>query len=373
MYIGKQNREINCPRCKLSFDVSADLSWIPAKPYFYQLANGRKEAAHTKKSWCRRCEQPTDCERLPNVKTMRDDLYKLTQEAHALQAKIFSFTKSNQQQLSKIESQKEYLESQLSIFSRRKSPERCLECGATELIEIDLPSFCANTRRKISFLHPDCAEPMTLIDGKETSLRFTMTGSPREIAEEKAVMLTREGELIESRPNRKEHINFDQRLNHLDALEQAANKARAISDKDLGAKIYEELMERVLPEAQKLVETRPQLAKAHQYFGRTCRILEFYDSAVIAFEKCIELDPDNYMAHAEIILCLGTLGHYSRARPFAEMAVKLWPKGGGAWSNLAMILYELGDTKTARQHVLRAMELDPSDPSVRHAYSFIIG
>jgi hypothetical protein len=203
-----QERQLQCPECSRTFDVSTDLSWIQTRSYFYLLENGHKEPVHTEKKWCLNCQKPTDCECLPNLPELHKKLLSYSTEAQAIERKLLSFTKANQQQLRIIKSRTEGVQRLIAVFQYRKSPSRCLECGDTQVLEFVLPAFHPQTQCTIGFLHPGCTEPMVLIDGNESSLHVSLSGSPQDITTEREILVTYEGRLVEQMHIRPRVTNF---------------------------------------------------------------------------------------------------------------------------------------------------------------------
>lgn len=108
----------------------------------------------------------------------------------------------------------------------------------------------------------------------------------------------------------------------------------------------------------------PECVEAYSGLGWLYMQEEKYDIALVLFEKCLELRGPE----AEILDTLGWVyllqGQHSRALSLFDSAVALEPELGLARAHRAAALAKVERLEEARQELLRAVELDPSDEEV---------
>lgn len=170
-----------------------------------------------------------------------------------------------------------------------------------------------------------------------------------------------------------EKTDIDIRVNELIMraleLEQQANKARTENDKELGAKVYEELLTILVPKAERFIaQSGNESAFAHYCLGVILRILCIYQDAISEFQKCLSTEPEFYDALLEITGCLAQNGDLVAAEEFAKKAIKVKPNEAAAWGNLAMVLIQNGSKKEAFDAITKAMKLNPSDAKNRYIF-----
>lgn len=173
--------------------------------------------------------------------------------------------------------------------------------------------------------------------------------------------------------NEADEIDNDVHVNELIMrvieLEQQANKARKENDKELGAKVYEELLTVLVPKAEELItQSGNESAFAHYCLGVILRILCIYQDAISEFQKCLSTEPEFYDALLEITGCLAQNGDLVAAEEFAKKATKVEPNEAAAWGNLAMVLIQKGSKNNAFDAISRAMKLNPNDEKNRYIF-----
>jgi tetratricopeptide (TPR) repeat protein len=82
--------------------------------------------------------------------------------------------------------------------------------------------------------------------------------------------------------------------------------------------------------------------------------------AIDAFQKAIELDPNESDAHSNLGAEFAKLGQFDVARHELEAAVRLNPQHFQARHNLGLVLIDLGDTSAAITEFEAALQLEPN-------------
>lgn len=214
----------------------------------------------------------------------------------------------------------------------------------------DRPSFAAEGTEgdRLKFLqHEDQTDVyLDLVTGKEV-----FVGRPIVQGETEAALFTQLQKIFH------DALNLDAKSEPLKALGDAAGAAR----------MFEELKERLLPEAERIAYgPGSNMALAHFTRGLILRILKRQEEAESAFRKANELQSGVLNTLRELVRCLGEQGKHVEALPFARTAVEVAPVDGGAWGNLAMCLIKCGEREEARKAIDYAIDLDPKDPLNRY-------
>jgi hypothetical protein len=156
-------------------------------------------------------------------------------------------------------------------------------------------------------------------------------------------------------------------VNRVLDLEVQADRARSTRDEALAARIYDELTDQLLPEAETLAgRSATHGSFANFACGVVLRVLHRFDEAIVRFERSLALMPDVINALLEITGCLGHVGRHSDAVKYARQAVKVEPASAAAWGNLAMCLIQARQRDEAKQAIERALRLDPADQKNRY-------
>jgi Flp pilus assembly protein TadD len=89
-----------------------------------------------------------------------------------------------------------------------------------------------------------------------------------------------------------------------------------------------------------------------------------YDEAIQAFDKALELDPQNAEAWSEKGYALGELGKYDEAIQALDKAIELDPQNAEAWSEKGVVLELLNKTTGADAAYASANELSNTGPAL---------
>lgn len=146
-------------------------------------------------------------------------------------------------------------------------------------------------------------------------------------------------------------------------LDLQSEQARSSRDVEWGARIYGELMDKLLPEAKRLADTSVRYGSFANYVaGLVLRVLQLYEPAVDRLKRSLTLKPAVINTLLEITHCLGQLGRTEEAEKYATLAIEAGPQSAAAWGNLAMCLIQSRKKKQAQEALEHALKLDPENP-----------
>jgi Flp pilus assembly protein TadD len=117
----------------------------------------------------------------------------------------------------------------------------------------------------------------------------------------------------------------------------------------------------------KAIEINPQDADAWYYKGTALDMLRKYDEAIQAFDRAIEINPQDADAWYEKGWNLGELGKHEEAIEALDEAIRLDPNYASAWEDKGWNLGELGKHEEAIQALDKAIDIDP-----QYAYAWLI-
>jgi tetratricopeptide (TPR) repeat protein len=93
--------------------------------------------------------------------------------------------------------------------------------------------------------------------------------------------------------------------------------------------------------------------------------------ALHAYDRCVEVDPNN----VDALLNCGTLlyedGKFEKAAEYFQRAVAASPNNTLAHFNLGSVLEEMGELEGAQQHLRKALELDPNYSDAHYNLAFV--
>jgi len=153
---------------------------------------------------------------------------------------------------------------------------------------------------------------------------------------------------------------FDQALPHLSnaaRLDPSSARARI----DLGRALDKQGDRKgalaVYDEAARLIH--PDDATNYFYLGVSMAQAQQLARALDYFNKSLELDPNNFAAHANAAIALMGLGRAQEAIPHFESLTRSNPKSPIAHNNLGNALAAVGRLPEARAEFAQALQLDP--------------
>jgi len=137
------------------------------------------------------------------------------------------------------------------------------------------------------------------------------------------------------------HYNLGAVLERLgDEDEAEACYRRALSSDDQSAPMYE------------------AAAALGALLRRTGRL----EAAASVYEQYLDEDPINVDILVEHGICLSDLDEFEQAVERFELAISLEPDHAGAWYNLAITLYRMGQPEDAMAAMDKALQADPESP-----------
>ena len=89
------------------------------------------------------------------------------------------------------------------------------------------------------------------------------------------------------------------------------------------------------------------------------------DEAIANYQKALQVDPQNAVAHYNLGSLLGMRGNVEQSKLHLEQAVRFDPNYAEAHSNLGNVLLLLGNTKEASASYRKALELNPGFDDTR--------
>jgi len=89
------------------------------------------------------------------------------------------------------------------------------------------------------------------------------------------------------------------------------------------------------------------------------------DEAIANYQKALQIDPQNAVAHYNLGSLLGMRGNVEQSKLHLEQAVRFDPNYAEAHSNLGNVLLLLGNTKEASASYRKALELNPGFDDTR--------
>ena len=116
--------------------------------------------------------------------------------------------------------------------------------------------------------------------------------------------------------------------------------------------------------AKVLVGRFPENSSAHFYFGNSLSDLQFFDEAIAAYRKSLEIAPED----AATWICLSAAflaqGNVAEAKAAVRKAVVLMPENAGPWAALGLVLDTERNWTEAEAALRKAIAIDPNDGRV---------
>ena len=114
-----------------------------------------------------------------------------------------------------------------------------------------------------------------------------------------------------------------------------------------------------LPAFQKAVDLMPDDAEAHYNLGVVLKSAGRLDEAAASYRRAIEIKPDYAEAHSNLGNTLKDLGQHNEAIASYRRALKIRPDSSDAHNNLGTALKDLGQLDDAIASYRKAVELKP--------------
>jgi tetratricopeptide (TPR) repeat protein len=125
-----------------------------------------------------------------------------------------------------------------------------------------------------------------------------------------------------------------------------------------GAAVYAVEAERILP---KVVEWLPEKQDAWYRLGAILNLAGKNSGAIPAYQRAIELDPEDAPPHTGLGNVYADLGQYDRALAAYQRAIDLDPTDASPHHGVGNVYADLGQYDQALAAYQRAVELDPKD------------
>lgn len=129
--------------------------------------------------------------------------------------------------------------------------------------------------------------------------------------------------------------------------------------------------EEALPHFQRVAALDATYSGIWFNIGFAHRLLERYQDAEAAYQRALQLDPQDIRVYAELIAINMQRGDKQTARLFAEQGVQANPDAAELHALLASVLFEMGDQLNAQRALEKAESIDPEAEMVRHVRQYI--
>ena len=150
----------------------------------------------------------------------------------------------------------------------------------------------------------------------------------------------------------------------------AKNPASWMAHTNLGRFLLEEGRYREAVVAYRgALAVRPETYRAHVGMARVGLRLGDTDAAFVHLEAALAIEPDAYSARGMIAAIYASRAETARALAEYREMIRIRPWEARPWFLLGETLRRRGDEPQAREHFLRALELDPEFPGAREALS----
>jgi tetratricopeptide (TPR) repeat protein len=109
-------------------------------------------------------------------------------------------------------------------------------------------------------------------------------------------------------------------------------------------------------------------------FARGIELMQRHqtEAAIAAFERVLELDPDDAQAHYNLARAQIETGGLDQAEAHLRAAVAAWPEFFDAHLNLAILLGRSGRGEEAAEHIERAIAIDPEHVPTRMLHARVL-
>ena len=115
------------------------------------------------------------------------------------------------------------------------------------------------------------------------------------------------------------------------------------------------------------IERNPFVVDSYQIRGLAKIYQGKYDQAIEDYYKGLSMDPENRTLRHNLVLCLMHQDYMDEARASADTLLRYSPRYTPAMSMMSEICFELSDTASATEWILKANEIDQYDASLRNS------
>jgi len=127
-------------------------------------------------------------------------------------------------------------------------------------------------------------------------------------------------------------------------------------------------VERLLLRALEFDRTADAAADVYEALGVVYNVSRDFDAAVDAFQRAIEVRPDDYELRNKLGATLANSNRSDEALPSYRVALKLKPKYARGWLNMAISHSNLQNYQEAARCYLQTLSLNPE---AKHVWSYL--
>lgn len=115
----------------------------------------------------------------------------------------------------------------------------------------------------------------------------------------------------------------------------------------------------MVQECKRVINIDPQCSAAWEYLGESYLNCFLIREADEAFDRCLELDPENFRVLCDKAMILRKRGFYNEALNLVEKSLAINSTDPLTFLQKSQILYKLGRSEEAVKAIDHAIELDP--------------
>jgi tetratricopeptide (TPR) repeat protein len=119
---------------------------------------------------------------------------------------------------------------------------------------------------------------------------------------------------------------------------------------------------------REVLRDEPENGDVHLLLGSALALVPERSEALKELQKAVELQPFSALAHFTLGTALARFGEPNAARRSFEKTLDLGPKFAEAHVSLAMILAQQHDLASAREHLIRSIQILGHTPSAAHSH-----
>jgi hypothetical protein len=155
---------IKCTGCE--WESSTMLIW---GVYSYELPNLTRVPLDRTFGWCFTCGEMVPVEAIDlkrtarNITVLKKQWYQIEISLKEVEKSMGSFLGLNKRRLAQLNQERDAVKKELdgvqmfyNVFQSRTSPPRCLTCGESNIVRVNIPEPHPNGRIPTGFTHPGC-------------------------------------------------------------------------------------------------------------------------------------------------------------------------------------------------------------------------
>ncbi len=142
--------------------------------------------------------------------------------------------------------------------------------------------------------------------------------------------------------------------------------ARMIGDSQRN-QINDSMLKKAIEQYQKIAEKQPKDLETWLMLGRLHKVAQSSPDSEKAYQKALEIDPDNEDANVGLAMVYSDLGDSKKASELLEKVARKSPNLR-TLTQLASNYEQMRDFKLAAETLRRALEVSPNNPDLKRAY-----